>query len=195
MEQQPQPYNSPSPDEYDVMPPFNRGESEGTEIGIIRELSPKKMLEQLRMNLKGFFWDYEKRDWVKIEGFEPLLNDKGIAKYLSIMSSVVTDLVTFSNYKDNEIAQLTLYICDKAIPTIHINYKDYDIREKSDLQIVDIQIFNLTYAAFKKAVAAGDRGVIGRTISEAIMTRAGGQSIQQQERKSFLSRINPFSRS
>jgi hypothetical protein len=74
---------------------------DGNEIGIIKEMSPRKVLEQLRMKLKGFEFDYEKNDYTKIS--DPLMNDKGISKYLSIMSSVITDLVTFSNYKDDEI--------------------------------------------------------------------------------------------
>lgn len=177
-----------------LMPPQYKEEKESPEIGVIRELSPRKVLEQLRMNLKGYFFDYEKKTYIRIEGFEPLMNDKGIAKYLSIMSAVITDLITFSNYTAEEIPQLVLYVCDKAIPTIHINYKEYGIKEKSDLQIIDIQIFNLTLGAFKKAIGAGDRGVVGRTISENIMTRAGVIQPMREEQKSFLGRINPFHR-
>jgi len=180
------------PEDY-ILPPQEEKE-ESAEIGIIRELSPKKVLEQLRMNLKGYFWDYEQKKYVKLEGFTPLLNDKGIAKYLSIMASVITDLVTFSNYKDDEINSLTLYVCDKALPTIHINYKEYGIVEKSDLQIIDIQIFNLTLAAFKKAVGAGDRNVVRGTIQESMITRQGYQPQAQMREKGFLGKINPFSK-
>ena len=179
-----------------VLPPI-REEREAAEIGIIRELSPKKVLEQIRMNLNGFFWDYEQKKYIKLEGFEPLLNNKGVAKYLSIMSSVVTDLVTFSNYKEEEIPKLVVHICDKVIPVIHINYKEYGVKEKSDLEIIDVQIFNLTLAAFKKAIGAGDRGVIGRTISENILTRGivgNAQFAPQINQGGFLSKINPFSR-
>jgi len=175
-----------------VAPPQERNE-EAAEIGIIRELSPKKVLEQLRMNLKGFFWDYVDKKYVKVDGFEPLLNDKGIAKYLSIMSAVITDLVTFSNYRDDEINRLVLFVCDKVIPTIHINYNEYGIKEKSDLQIIDVQIFNLTLAAFKKAVGAGDRNVVRGTISESIMNRPNNQG-GYPEKRGFLSKINPFAR-
>ena len=178
-----------------VMPPQFKEDKEAAEIGVIRELSPKKVLEQLRMNLKGHYYDYEKKMYKKIEGFEPLLNDRGIAKYLAIMSSVVTDLITFSSYSQEEIPNLTLFVCDKALPVIHINYKEYGIKEKSDLQIIDIQIFNLTLAAFKKAVGAGDRSVIGRTISESIVSRSGMiNPIREERQGGFLSRLNPFSR-
>lgn len=178
-----------------VMPTGKLEKEDPAEIGIIRELSPKKVLEQLRMNLKGFFWDYEEKEYVRVPGFKPLMNDLGISKYLSIMSSVVTDLVTFSNYQADEINQLCLYVCDKAIPTIHINYKEYGIKEKSDLQIIDLQIFNLTLAAFKKAVGAGDRNVVRGTVSEAMINKQMGMPYPMANQpQSFLSKLNPFSR-
>jgi len=180
----------PHEEEKWVTPPPERKE-EAAEIGIIRELSPKKVLEQVRQNLKGYFFDYEKDKYVRIEGMEAIMNEKGISKYLSILSSVITDLVTFSNYKDEEINNLTLYVCDKAIPVIHINYKEYGIKSKSDLDILDIQIFNLTLAAFKKAVGAGDRGVVRGTITEDISKRSAYGFGQQQDR-TFLQKINPF---
>jgi hypothetical protein len=175
------------------IPRQQKEKDETPEIGVIRELSPKKVLEQIRMNLKGYFFDYEEKKYIKLEGFEPLMNDRGIAKYLSIISSVVTDLITFSNYTPEEIPQLVLFVCDKSIPVIHLNYKEYGIKEKSDLQIIDVQILNLTLAAFKKAVGAGDRGVIGRTIQESIMNRAGVLNNQIKEEKGgFFSSLNPF---
>lgn len=177
-------------DNYSVTPPPDREES--PEIGIIRELSPKKVMEQLRMNMKGYFWDYEAKGYLKI--IEPLMNERGIAKYLSIVSSVVTDLLTFSSYKEQEIQALVLYVCDKAIPTIHVNYKEYGIQDKSDLQIIDIQIFNLTNSAFHKAVGGGDRSVVRGTVSEAMMSRNfGGQPTRGGQRETgFLGKLNPF---
>lgn len=173
-------------------PPDEKEES--AEIGIIRELSPKKILEQLRMKMKGYEWDPVEDKYIKIKGMEPLMNDKGISKYLSIMSSVITDLVTFGYYKEDEIKHLVQYVCDKAIPTIHINYKEYGITDKCDLQIIDIQIFTLTYAAFKKAVGAGDRNVIRGTISESISKRSPIMPSGYQQNESMLSRLNPFRR-
>jgi len=174
-------------DEEGIAPPFVKKEE--AEVGIIRELSPVKVLNQLRMELKGYSWDYDEEKWVKLR--EPLMNDKGIGKYLTIISSVVTDLVTFSSYQPEEINKLVEYVCEKAIPVIHINYKEFGIKDKSDLQIIDIQIFNLTKAAFHKAMGAGDRNVIRGTYGEQMMYKYG---YQQPRDKSFFSKINPFSR-
>ena len=177
-----------------LLPPQEE-EREHPEIGIIREMSPKKVLEQLRMELKGKMWDPEKNEYIKVEGMEPIMNDKGIAKYLSIMSSVVTELVTFSKYDAEEINKLTLQVIKDATPVIYINYKGYGIREKSDLKIIKIQLRNLTLAAFKKAVGGGDRNLVRGTLSEQIMNRQSNmpQGMPQQKQGIF-SRMNPFSK-
>jgi len=174
--------------EEEIMPPIMKKEE--AEVGIIRELSPLKVLNQLRMELKGYYWDYDEEKWIKLR--EPLMNDKGIGKYLAIVSSVVTDLVTFSNYLPEEINKLVEYVCEKAIPVIHINYKEYGIKDKSDLQIIDIQIFNLTKAAFHKALGAGDRNVIRGTYGEQMMYRFGYPAPKKE--RGFFSKINPFNK-
>jgi hypothetical protein len=178
------PYSGISPPSYD--------DRDRNEIGIIKEMSPRKVLEQLRMNIKGYYWDSDKKEYIKIPGMHPLMNDKGISKYLSIMSSVITDLVTFSNYKDSEINRLTEYICEKIIPTIHINYVEYGIQEKSDLPIIDVQIFNLTLASFKKAVGAGDRNLVRGVTTENISQRPSNYN--EERRGGFFSKFNPFYR-
>jgi len=169
-----------------------RQREDSAEVGIIKELSPRKVLEQLRMNLKGMRYDYDKQDYVKIEGYEPLMNTKGISKYLSIVGAVISDLVTFSNYDRKEILADVDYVCSQAIPVIHINYKEYGIKDKSDLPIINIQLYNLTKAALKKAMGAGDRNVVRGTVSESMATRMGYP--MQQQRKGGWDKLNPFSR-
>lgn len=168
-------------------------EREAPEVGIIKELSTKRILEQLRMQLKGFFYDYEQKKYVKIEGFEAPMNDAGIAKYLSFMSSFISDVVTFSNFKEDKINDLVLYICEQAIPTISVNYVEYGIKNKSDLPNIATQIFILSSGALNKALNAGDRNVVRGTVSEQMQSRNIGM-MPMQEKKSILSKLNPFSR-
>lgn len=167
-----------------VIPPREKRE-ESAEVGIIRELSPLKVINQLRMQLKGYSWDYDESKWVKTR--DPLMNDKGIGKYLSIISAIVSDLVTFSSYNPNEINPLVEYVCERAIPVIYVNYREYGIQEKSDLPIIDIQIFNLTKAAFHKAMGAGDRNVVRGTFGEQMMYK-----YDIPRKKGLFSKINPL---
>lgn len=182
----------PLPVEHPEMPPQVR-EEESPEIGIIRELSQtRKVLEQIRMEMKGYFWDHAEKKYVKQDGMEPLMNDKGISKYLSIIAPFVSDLTTFSNYKSDEINKYVNYICKMSIPTIYLNYKEYGIQSKSDLKYVCTQLFIYASGAFRKAVGAGDRNVIRGTITESMMTRQGYPAQYPQRERGFLSKINPF---
>ncbi len=176
-----------------VTPPTERVE-EAAEIGIIKQLSPKKVKEEVRMNLLGYDWDYHEEKWIKTR--EPLMNDKGVNKYMSILSSVITDLVTFSNYRPEDVPALTRHICEKAIPVIYINWREFGVESKSDLPTISLQLFNLSYAAFKKALGAGDRNVIRGTVQESMNQRASfyPQMPQPQQKKGILGRLNPFNR-
>jgi hypothetical protein len=184
-------------DEFDddivgVMPPRFQEKEESPEIGVIRELSPKKVKEQVMMELKGFYYDFEQKKYVAT-GEKPMMNNLGIQKFINALSAI-TDTVTFSNYTIEQVNPFVLFIMESVIPTIYINYKEYGITNKSDLPVLTSKLFVLTSAAFQKAVGAGDRGVIGRTISENIVSRAGQfpQNINTERRTGLFSNLNPF---
>jgi len=168
-----------------------------SELSIIEGLSPFKVLCRIRANLKGKFWDDETKEYVQIPGFVPLMNDHGINKYLSILSSFLNDTVTLSNIPPDEVNKLVLHIYDEVIPVMYVCYRDWGIPTKADLAILATQIFMMSYGSLHKASGAGDRAVIRGTISENIMQRGmyndgGGVPPTMEPRRGFLSRINPF---
>lgn len=176
-----------------VIPPRMNDREESPEIGVIRELSPKKVKERIRMELKGYDWDYEDKKYVKREGFIPMINDLGIQKFLNALPAL-SDTVTFSNYNVEQIQKMVQFSMESVIPSIYVNYKEYGIKSKCDLPVLTNMLFTLTYASYQKAMGAGDRGVIGRTTSENIISRSGEMQMPQpqNERKGIFS--NPFSR-
>lgn len=177
-----------------VNPPRDEIRQEGTDIGVIRELSPKKVKEHIRMDLKGFDYDEQERRYIKRDGFEPLLNDKGIAKFINALPAL-SDTVTFSNYTAEQISKLVVFSMEQVIPSIYINYKEYGIKNKCDLPILTNMLFTITLGAYNKALGAGDRGVIGKVTTENIVSRGGQYNPMQQQperRNGFFSNLNPF---
>ena len=164
------------------------------EVGIIKELSPLKVLKRIRENLRGRFWDEDEKEYKKIEGFEPLMNDYGINKFLTILGSVLNDVVTMSNIPPDEVNRLVLHVCDNTIPVMYIDYKKWGIKSKGDLELLSNQIFMVSYGALHKASGAGDRSVIRGTISENIMQRTSNVPMPEQGKKGFMSKLNPFAR-
>lgn len=176
-------------DEYPAPP--EKKQDELAEVGMIKELDPKKVKDEIKMNLKGYEYDTQNEKWIKER--EPLMNEDGINKYMTILSSVINSLLTFSNYKPDEINTYVDYVCSNTIPVIYINYKEYGIKHKSDLNLIETQLFNLTMAAFKKAMGAGDRNLIRGTVTESMATRMGYSSPQSQQ-KSGWEKLNPFAK-
>lgn len=141
---------------YSIIPPSIQQESESA--GIIKELSPRKVLEQVRMNLNGYFFNYDLGKYEQL--MKPLMNENGVTKIMWILSSAINDVITFSNYKEGEAEKFTIFVCEKGLFPIHINWREYGIQSKSDLEIIDSMVMNLTFGAFRKALGAGDRNVV-----------------------------------
>lgn len=179
--------------DHSVIPP-QEGREEPAEIGIIRELSPLKILLRVRENLQGRFYDEETKEYKQLEGYEPLLNNYGISKYLAILMAPLNDVLTMSNIPPDEVNKLVRFVCRQTIPVMYINYKEWGVKIKSDLQLLSNQIFMMTYGALHKASGAGDRNVVRGTISESIATRQGYPDPYPQRERGFLSRMNPFAK-
>ena len=142
--------------------------SPSEQVGIIRELNPSKFIEDERHFMKGEVYNRDKGKYEKMEDFTPLMNNLGISKYISILITPVTSLVTFGNYTQLEVNNLTRYFCGNIIPLIFIYYKEFGIL-KENLPIISSHIFLWTFASLKKGYGAGDRNLIGRSISESIV--------------------------
>jgi len=164
-----------------------------SEVGIIKELSAFKTLQRIKENLLGRFWNDETKQFEGIKGFKPLMNEFGVNKYLAVLSSFLVDIVTMSNLPAEEINVICLHICENTIPSMYANHAEWGIKNKSDLPILANQIFIMSYGALHKGRGAGDRNVIRGTLTENIVQR-GIPMYQQEEKKGFLSRINPFAR-
>ncbi len=186
-----EPYLDPYTDPYSMLIPPKMNKDENS-VGIIKELSARKVFEQIRHQLYGEFWDSENKKWEKIPYYEPLMNDYGTAYVLRVLSSHLTDIITFSSYKEEDVPSMVMKIMRSIVPNIYINYKDFGIKNKTDIPTITNEIFVLICSAFRKSIGAGDRGVIGRTITEEIRGMSG--SFPNVEKEGFLKRLNPFKR-
>ena len=74
--------------EYDdevLAPPYYDDRLTGAEIGIAKELSPEKVLSQIRMFLKGYYYNDNEKKYMKATEFDKKFDDgEDISKYLDI---------------------------------------------------------------------------------------------------------------
>ncbi len=149
-----------------IAPPFI--EDERNDVGIAKVLSTGKLLKSVVMVLKGYYYDHEEKEFIKIdEAVKPLMNEKGITRYIMALSSGLNDVNTFSSYDIEEIERMATYVLEQIIPVIHMNWTKFGIEDECDLDLIDTILTTLTYASYKKAMGAGDRSLFGRTYSES----------------------------
>lgn len=171
------------------LPPIK--EPDPAEIGIIRELNPKKILDDIKMEMSGYAWDPQLKKYVKVDGMKPLMNEIGIAKFLNILSSFVSQLVTFSNFTQERVDRLVNLIVEETYFNVGINWREFGIPSKSDIATVQLKILMTAIASLSRAVGAGDRNVVRGAVTESIMNRQLPNQYSQ-EPQSLMSKLNPF---
>jgi hypothetical protein len=174
--------------------PQQRRENNAMEIGLLRELNPKKIMDDIEHYLLGEVYDFESYKYVK--KFRQIMNKNGINTFLFIAGGVINQVVTLSNFDKEQISKMALFIMEKAIPVIDINWKEYGICDKSLLPTIHGMLFTLVYSSLQKALNEGERRMVGRTISENINVSRPIQGMygDEQKKQGFLARFNPFAR-
>lgn len=167
-------------------------------ISLVKELSPQEHLREMMAWLNGKVWDDKKKIYVVVEGVKPFMNEEGRNMFFHIATSIISPIVTMSNYtKDYKMIHgLTLMHVKRAIIHFHLHYKDYGITRKTQITMIGDKLMTLGLSAFYKALGAGDRKAATSNIHETISTlmRPQGDNFQAIKSKSMLARMNPFGR-
>lgn len=186
-------YNSP----YDGIPmsmqtPMQGQKEEWKGISLVKELSPQEHLVEIMNWLQGKIWDKKKGAYVKIEGAEKFMNDDGIDMFWHYATSIISPIVTMSNYtKDvQQIHKLVMMNVKDAIIHFHLHYKDYGIMKKTKIRVLTNKLTTLGLSAFYKALGAGDRKAATSNITESINTLSRSDFFQgQQPKRSIFGRM------
>ena len=165
-------------------------------ISLVKELSPQEHLIELMNWLQGKVWDKTTKTYIKMEGAKEFMNEAGIDMFWHYATSIISPIVTMSNYQNNTdlIHKLIMMNVKDAIIHFHIHYKDYGIDKKTKIRVLTNKLTTLGLSAFYKAIGAGDRKAATSNISENISTLNKPANIQEMKRRGFISRMNPFSR-
>ena len=180
-------------------PPMNFGQEQDRSASIIRQLSPQEHLQEQVAWLRGEVWDKKTSSFRKVDGINPFMNEEGIEMFFQYATSILSPIVTFSNYQANKevIHRIILSVTNNATVHFHLHWKDYGIRRKTQINVLKNKLLILGLSAFYKALGAGDRNAGTRNISENISTMMrnfGDDGRTVQNKKGFFSRMNPFSR-
>lgn len=162
-------------------------------ISLVKELSPQDHLREMMAWLNGQVWDDKKKYYVTVEGIKPFMNEEGRNMFFHQATSVISPIVTMSNFtKDYRVIHsLTMMLVKRAIIHFHLHWEDYGIQRKTQIGIVGDKLMTLGLSAFYKALGAGDRKAATSNIHENVSTlmRPEGSDFSMNKQKSFMARF------
>lgn len=180
------------PDPYN---PLYMGQNQENRVGLAQELNPQNPLIEAIYSLRGELKN-PKTGRTEIK-FGRLMNEEGIALFIHVVRAAANAINTFSNYRTDEklIYRILQKWINDAIYEFYYERKKYGIAEESHCSIIINYAVGLMLPSFFKAIGAGDRSAVTRTIQEYIQTQMGsGNNPYEPRRRGFLSPRNPFSR-
>lgn len=120
---------------------------------------------------------------------DPLMNEEGIASVIGQVQAIVNQVTVMSNMDKNDVPNLILYFGDTLAQDLMMNREKYGIKNISARARISTVALLSAYITLKRAFEEGDKRFWKGSVQEIKST------VEQQNRnRSFLSRINPFSR-
>lgn len=163
-------------------------DSEG--INIVNALKSSNLLQEIGLQLEGYFWDATIRKYVKFR--DPVMNKRGIGNFISDISSI-SQSIEFSSFKEKEIPRIVSHLFKINYPYYTIYAEEYEL-DRKDFNLIATILFTFILSSFKKAQGSGHRNVIRGTYSEDLLGRyvPVGVSPSEDKRKGVMSWMNPF---
>lgn len=149
---------------------------------LVEKITPRKLLEELKHDLKREEYDYEKEIWYQPYGIKPYLNEEGISKVMAIARRYVNDNTIYSNLTIEEIRLLILQACYEMTLLLVLNYKKFEV-DKSDLTSIKNLVIVTAFNSLKRAIGGTERKLLAKSINEQIISQ---QRVGTQEEKKSI---------
>ena len=189
------PYGYIPEDVYMPPPPMPGSKSDQVYSAIIQErkienvleqLNPDKLIVEIEFRLKGYKKNQFTKTWELIGKEEKQVSDKLIVDCLSLLSSLLTNNTTLSNYSPDEINRIMQTIIRKLIDMIRENSHEYGLAENyAERDRVCLIILNSTFASLKRAQG----GLESKRLFDSLDIKEGNSGMNQPQQKGVLGRL------
>jgi len=120
---------------------------------LLSELTnPETEISEAEQSLKGIGYDSEGKE---IKVTEPLMNDKGVARMIQLMRSMVNRVMYMSNLEDDQIRIMTVELGEQIVEELTLHKIDYEITNHQNMTTIRTIV---TYKAFEAGMSALENG-------------------------------------
>jgi len=135
---------------------------------LVEQTNPRKIVETIILRLQGKKKNSQ-GDEVPISKFSrPKLNEKGIEKMAFILDSHINQNVILSHLDEQEIGRIMGSLSDDLVDNLALNWRDYGIKDKTDLDDVNNSILINVFLALKRAEGQNEKNWLGKISIEQI---------------------------
>lgn len=150
---------------------------------LVEQTNPKKVVRSILLRLRGMD---EGEDGTEVKISEPKMNKIGIDNMWFILDSFINQNIIYSHVNDKEIAVMMTKLQEDLVDDLTLNWREYGITKKTDLDTINNSILVNIFMALKRAEGQGEKNWIkGITIENV----SGASKISQPKKDSFLSKF------
>lgn len=161
-----------------------QNQDDGSEIAIIKGLGAEEHLRNIWLRCRGYDYDWFSKKWVKKT--KEIMDEEGIRNFMLVLDIILR--MDFSNMDEKDIPRIVYDFYKTNFSQFAIYHEDFKLNLKN-INVVHTGCFIAPYIAARNAKNAGHRNTVRGTLSENVFLRS---MTSEQNKKSFLDRVNPF---
>jgi len=150
---------------------------------LVEQTNPKKIVKDILLRLEGL---EQLPDGTITQVSEPKMNKKGIDNIKFVLDSHINQNVILSHLVNDEIAHIMEAVGNDLVDDLALNWKNYGIRLKTDLDTINDAILTNIFMALKRAEGQNEKNWLGKIAVENITGHSG---FQNQKKEGFLSKL------
>lgn len=150
---------------------------------LVQETNPKKVIKDVILLLQGL---QENPDGTKVRIALPKMNRMGISAMSFILNAHINQNIILSHLDNPEIKKLMEIIQNDLVDDLTLNWKEYGVMNKSDLDIINNAVLVNIYIALKRAEGQNEKNWLGKISVENI---SSAPRISGQKKDGFWSKF------
>ena len=136
-----------------------------TQAVLVAQTNPKKVVRDIMLRLRGM---EERPDGSTVVVAEPKVNKSGVDNIWFVLDSHINQNVILSHLTEKEISNIMDSIQEDLVDDLSLNWKEYGITKKTDLDTINNSILVNIYLALKRAEGQNEKNWLGKISIENI---------------------------
>ncbi|MBU0958578.1 MAG: hypothetical protein KKB31_01405 [Nanoarchaeota archaeon] len=150
---------------------------------LVEQTNPKRVVKDIILRLRGL---EESPDGTLVKVATPKINEIGQDNIWFILDSHINQNVILSHLEEEEIRKIMDGLQDDLVDDLCLNWKEYGITKKTDLDTINNSVLMNIFMALKRAEGQNEKNWLGKISVENI---TGQSRLPQIKKEGWLSKF------